>query len=128
MALRIPGAFRRHVRLWSLALVLVAAGASLAAWRLRAQRPQYVTATVTRGVIQRTVNATGALNPVVTVQVGSYVSGTVKTLSCDFNTEVVVGQACATIDPLPFQLIVDEDKAQLGTALAQLRKDRAALT
>src|SRR5262249_21335855 len=65
-------------------------------------------------------------NPVVTVQVGSYVSGTIKTLKCDYNTEVVVGQLCATIDPLPFQLVVDEDRAQARTIEAQLLKDRAA--
>jgi len=63
----------------------------------------------------------------VTVQVGSYVSGTVKSLSCDFNTEVVVGQKCALIDPVPFQLIVDQDRAQVVNSEAQLRKDQASL-
>lgn len=96
-------------------------------WRARSQKPRYVTATVTRGNIQRSVSATGALNPVVTVQVGSYVSGTIKKLGCDYNTEVVVGQVCATIDPVPFQLVVDEDRAQVGTTVAQLKKDQAAL-
>jgi len=93
----------------------------------RGHRLQYVTAAVTRGDIQKNVSTTGALNPVITVQVGSYVSGTVKTLSCDFNTEVVVGQLCATIDPVPFALIVDQDRAQVGTAEAQLKKDQASL-
>jgi HlyD family secretion protein len=63
----------------------------------------------------------------VTVQVGSYVSGTIKSLGCDFNTEVVVGQTCATIDPVPFQLIVDQDRALVVNAEAQLRKDQASL-
>jgi HlyD family secretion protein len=95
--------------------------------RVTRRAPRYVTAPVTKGDVRRSIAATGALNPVVTVQVGSYVSGTVKSLGCDFNTEVVVGQVCATIDPLPFQLIVDQDDAQVGTAVAQLKKDEAAL-
>jgi HlyD family secretion protein len=128
LTLPIVGTLKRRGRLLVLGIVLAVAGASVAAWRMRESRPQYLTAAVTRGSIQRNISATGALNPVVTVQVGSYVSGTVKTLGCDFNTEVVVGQVCATIDPLPFQLIVDQDKAQMGTAVAQLKKDRAALT
>jgi len=97
-------------------------------WRVSHRAPQYVTALVTRGNIQRSVTTTGAIDPVVTVQVGPYVSGTIKSLGCDFNTEVVVGHVCATIDPVPFQLIVDQDKAEVGVAEAQLTKDQAALT
>ena len=103
------------------------AGAGFFWWRVRHQKPRYVAATVTRGNIQRSVSMTGALNPLVTVQVGSYVSGTIKSLGCDYNTEVVVGTVCATIDPVPFQLIVDQDKAEVGVAEAQLKKDKAAL-
>jgi HlyD family secretion protein len=87
----------------------------------------YVTAKVTLGNIRRSVGMTGALNPVVTAQVGSYVSGNIKSWSCDYNTTVKVGQSCALIDPLPFQVVVDEDKADVRTAEAQLVKDRAAL-
>ena len=120
---------RRHRWVWWLVFGVVVLGvAGFFWWRARNQPPKYVTATVTQGTIQRAVSMTGALNPLVTVQVGSYVSGTLKKLYCDFNTEVVVGQVCATIDPLPFQLIVDQDKAQLGTAQAQLTKDSAAQT
>ncbi len=108
-------------------LVIAAAVGGFLWWRSRSHRAQYVTAAVTRGTIQRNIAMTGALNPVVTVQVGSYVSGTVKSLGCDFNTEVVVGTVCATIDPVPFQLIVDQDKAEVDTGVAQVRKDRAAL-
>lgn len=118
---------RRRLALWlSLAVAAILIAAGFLWWRARSQTPRYVTATVTRGAIQRNVSTTGALNPVVTVQVGSYVSGTVKALHCDYNTEVVVGQVCATIDPLPFQLVVAEDQAQVKTVEAQLKKDRAA--
>jgi len=122
------GALRRRRFSWFLAAgAAVLAAAGLLWWRASSQRPHYVTAAVTRGNVRRSVNTTGALNPVVTVQVGSYVSGPVKTLKCDFNTEVVVGQLCAQIDPVPFQLIVDQDRAEVGTAEAQLKKDQAAL-
>ena len=122
------GAFIKKNLVWSLAAVGVLIGAgSLLAWRAGSHKPKYVTALVTRGKIERSVSTTGALNPVVTVQVGSYVSGTVKSLSCDYNTEVVVGQKCALIDPVPFQLIVDQDRAQVVNAEAQQRKDQASL-
>ena len=117
---------RRTFRALAVVVVLFAAG-GVALWRARHRKPQYVTAVVTRGTIQRSVTTTGALNPLVTVQVGSYVSGPIKTLGCDYNTEVVVGQVCATIDPVPFRLVVDQDRAEVGTAEAQLAKDRAAL-
>lgn len=87
----------------------------------------YVTAKVTQGNIRRSVGMTGALNPVVTAQVGSYVSGNIKSWTCDYNTLVKIGQSCALIDPLPFQVVVDQDRADVNTAEAQLIKDRAAL-
>ena len=85
-------------------------------WFVRVPPLHYVTARVTRGDIQRTVSMTGALNPVVTAQVGSYVSGNIKSWSCDYNTLVKVGQICALIDPLPFQVIVDQDEADVHSA------------
>ena len=123
----VTGGFLRRRIVWWLAAGVAVFGVAGLLWGARARKPRYVTAVVTRGNIQRSVSATGALNPVVTVQVGSYVSGTLKSLACDYNTEVVVGQVCATIDPVPFQLIVAEDQAQVGTAVAQLKKDQAAL-
>ena len=96
-------------------------------WGQRGEPPRYVTAVVSRGDIQREVTMTGAVNPVITVQVGSYVSGIVKWLGCDFNTEVKTGQVCARIDPQPFQMVVDQDRADVATAEAQRRKDQAAL-
>jgi HlyD family secretion protein len=118
---------RRALLIWTaVALLIVFAAAALWWWRARNPPLHYVTARVTQGDIQRAVNMTGALNPVVTAQVESFVSGNIKSWSCDFNTLVTKGQICALIDPLPFQVIVDQDTASLHSAMAQLAKDRVA--
>ena len=88
---------------------------------------KYVTTPVTRGEITRTVTATGTVNPELTVIVGSYVSGVIQQLFCDYNSQVKVGQVCAKIDPAPYQTVVDQSKANLAVAKAQLQKDQAAL-
>ncbi|MBW4047848.1 MAG: efflux RND transporter periplasmic adaptor subunit [Proteobacteria bacterium] len=85
----------------------------------------YVTAPATRGAVARTVTATGTVNPVLTVIVGTYVSGVIQSQYCDYNTKVRKGQLCAKIDPRPYQTIVDENMAQLAVARAQLMKDQA---
>jgi len=111
-----------------LLLLAGAAGAGWYWWHGRSAAPRYVTQAVTKGDIERSVTMTGTVDPVTTVQVGSYVSGIVKALGCDFNTEVKIGQVCARIDPEPFQLVVEQDRADLATSDAQLKKDQAALT
>src|SRR6202167_3345869 len=122
-----PGRFRRPLLFGTGVIVLVGLGFAVWWWFIRAPALHYVTARVTRGDIQRAVSMTGALNPVVTAQVGSYVSGNIKSWSCDYNASVKIGQSCALIDPLPFEVVVDQDKADVTTAEAQLVKDRAAL-
>jgi HlyD family secretion protein len=118
---------RKRLLLWAaLALLIVLAAVAVWWWRGRNPPLHYVTARVTQGDIQRAVNMTGALNPVVTAQVESFVSGNIKSWSCDYNTLVAAGQICALIDPLPFQVIVDQDTASLHSAMAQLAKDRVA--
>jgi HlyD family secretion protein len=107
------------------AAAAIVAGGALAFWFLhRAPPVQYVTAPVSRGDVVTTISASGSVNPVVTVQVGTYVSGTIQALSCDYNTRVRKGQLCAKIDPAPYQIVVDEDEADLATAKAQLLKDQ----
>jgi len=88
---------------------------------------QYNTAPVSRGAVTRTVTATGVVNPELTIIVGTYVSGVIQHLYCDYNTQVKKGQVCAEIDPRPYQSVVDQAKANLAVAKAQLEKDKAQL-
>jgi HlyD family secretion protein len=89
----------------------------------------YQTAAVTSGPITQLVTATGTLNPVTNVQVGSQVSGNIQKLFADFNSEVKAGQTVAQIDPALFQAAVTQAEGDLATAqagleLAKLNADR----
>jgi HlyD family secretion protein len=118
-----------HVRWLAIAsvLLLVLAGGAMW-WRLQdSATVHYATMPVTRGGVVRAVTSTGTVNPELTIIVGSYVSGVIQSLSCDYNTKVKAGQICATIDPRPYQSLVDQAKANLDIAKAQLEKDKANL-
>jgi HlyD family secretion protein len=117
-------------RLTSRSVLIALAAAAIAAlylvfFRGSATVVTYVTAAVTRGAIVRTVVATGTVNPVTTVQVGSYVSGPIQAIYADFNSPVKAGQLIAKIDPRPFQVKVAQTSATLANARAQLAKDSA---
>jgi len=89
--------------------------------------PEYRTDPVSRGDIQQTVTATGTVNAVTTVQVGTQVSGTIKFLYVDFNSRVKKGQLIAQIDPATFEAQVEQAKANLLSAEANLDKANTAL-
>lgn len=109
-------------------VVLLAAAIAAVWWKVESPAGvHYVTAPVTRGIVARAVTATGTVNPQLTIIVGSYVSGVIRKLYCDYNTRVKPGQVCAKIDPRPYQTVVDQDKANLAVAKAQLEKDKASL-
>jgi HlyD family secretion protein len=110
-----------------LVLLLVAAAGATWWYTSSGGTVRYTTAAVTRGNVTRTVTATGTVNPVLTIIVGTYVSGVVQDVSCDYNTQVKKGQICAKIDPRPYQTVVDQNKANLDQAKAQLEKDKATL-
>ena len=111
----------------AIALVLLVVGAII--WgSVGSGATVYVTAPATIGPITRGVSATGTVNPELTIIVGTYVSGVIQELTCDYNTQVKRGQTCAKIDPRPYQSIVDETRANLAVANAQLQKDKASLT
>ena len=84
----------------------------------RRRRDEFQTATVTRGPITQAVTATGTLNPVVNVQVGSQVSGNIQKLFVDFNSKVKAGQVVAQIDPALFQATVTQAEGDLASAQA----------
>ncbi|MGH7985797.1 MAG: efflux RND transporter periplasmic adaptor subunit [Candidatus Binataceae bacterium] len=112
------------------AFVIIAAVTALAAvyfLRPRNAAAKWLTAPVTRGPIIRSVIATGTVNPVTVVQVGSYVSGPIQSIYADFNSPVKAGQLIAKIDPRPFAAQVALAHAVVANAHAQLAKDEANL-
>jgi HlyD family secretion protein len=120
---------RRNTRWLIVAGSLVLFGAGVAWWSAsRAHQPiTYLTVPAAPGPVVKSVSATGTVNPVLTIMVGTYVSGVIQDLICDYNTQVRKGQLCARIDPRPYQTVVDQDRANVSMAKAQLEKDRASL-
>lgn len=96
----------------------LAAAAAVGLWFYFSDNAEaaYQTSSVERGKVQASISATGNCNAVVTVQVGSQVSGNIKALYADFNTKVKKGQLVALIDPESFQARVDQAKASLASA------------
>src|SRR6266542_4506627 len=115
-------------------LILGGAGLSLLAaagfyfWGNQSSAPQYMTAKVERGNLRNTVTATGTLQAVTTVQVGSQASGTISSLSADYNSVVKKGQVIAQLDPAVSKAQVDQAHAHLQQAQAGLQQARAAVT
>ena len=120
---------RTHWLLGTVLSLLVTITVAVAWWVLGADRAvHYTTVPVTRGAVIRAATATGTVNPELTIIVGTYVSGVIQELYCDYNTAVKKGQVCAKIDPRPYQTVVDQNKANLAVAKAQLEKDKASVT
>ena len=90
-------------------------------------RPAFRTAAVSRGPLTSAVSATGTLNAVITVQVGSQVSGQIKELHADFNSQVKKDQVIARIDPDTFEAKVNQTKAQVDAARASVLNQQAAV-
>ena len=103
-------------------IVIVLAGVAIfAAFRLRGPGPvQYYTAKVESGDLKQVVEATGTINAVITVQVGSQVSGTISRLYVDFNSKVKRGQVIAQIDPALLEGVLSQAKADYENAKANL--------
>jgi len=96
-------------------------------WGDSSSTPQYLTARVERGNLRNTVTATGALQAVTTVQVGSQASGTISALYADFNSVVKKGQVVAQLDPSTAKAQVEQARANLQNAQAGLANARAAV-
>jgi HlyD family secretion protein len=111
----------------SLAAAAVAIAVAIYFLTGKSANTTYVTEQITQGPIVRSVTATGTVNPVITVQVGSYVSGPIVALYADFNSPVKAGQLIAKIDPKPFEVKVAASQAAVANSRAQLGKDQADL-
>jgi HlyD family secretion protein len=119
---------RRKLTLVSILAVLVLGGAAGFYWWSDGKgKASFRTAPVERGDIQSTISATGTLNAVITVQVGTQVSGTIKELMVDYNSRVKKGMLIARIDPATFEAKVNQAKADLESARASVLNQRAAV-
>ena len=117
---------------WKAGLVVGIAVAGLAfaaAWTLRRapDPPKFLTARVEQGAITSVVQATGTINPLTTVPVGSYVSGTVKYIFADFNSRVHAGQVLSQLDPEVYEAQVTQARGNLENAIANEKNLDAAI-
>jgi HlyD family secretion protein len=114
-------------RLWlGLAALIVVVGAGVYYYRgdVAAETPKLNTAEVTRGGVISTVEATGTLEAVTTVEVSTQVSGTIKTLRADFNSKVSKGQVVAELDPSLFETQVAQERATVVRLRAEIERAR----
>src|SRR5437016_11190045 len=120
--------YRGHKKLVGLAALAVIAMLA-AGWAIRGRSddPNYQTAEVQRGSITSVVEATGTINPLTTVPVGSYVSGTVQYVFADFNSRVKAGQVLAQLDPAIYDAQFIQARGNLANAQASLRNLEAGL-
>ena len=117
-------------RKWLVGLAIVVVGSGVLIFRRGGGgRIQYFTTKVEQGDIRDAVEATGTVNPVITVQVGSQVSGTIATLYADFNSRVHEGEVIARIDPSLLQgalqqALADSESAEAGLTAARADHER----
>ena len=129
LAVAVDYGFRKH-RLIGISTILLLIAIIAAAWWVFNSRAslRYTTMPVSRGAVVHMVTGSGTVNPELAIIVGTSVSGVIQEVYCDYNTVVKKGQLCAKIDPRPFETVVDQGKANLLAAKAQLEKDEASLT
>lgn len=117
---------RRVLSIW-LAVLLVLGAFGVWRWRASTRKPalQVDSSRVERGRIVAKITATGTLSALVTVQVGSQVSGTISALYADYNSQVKKGQLIAKIDPRLYQASVEQGRANYVAAQGNLAKAKA---
>ena len=108
---------------WLVALIILGGGTAVGVkyyYHAGGEKPDYRTAVVARGDVTQAVTATGQLNPVVNVQVGSQVSGIISKLYVDYNSPVKEGQVIAQLDPATFKAASDQAAGDLASSKAAL--------
>jgi len=111
---------------WGLGLVVVVVTGAAAYFRIDADAatPRLMTSRITRGAVVQTVSSTGTLQPVDTVEVGTQISGTIKTLGANFNSIVKKGQVIATLDPALIESQVEQARASVARLRADLEQSK----
>src|SRR5713226_8597892 len=117
----------RYGLLASMKLLRLLPLAALAAACGKKDAASYRLEPVTRGPVSEIVNATGDVSAIVTVNVGSHVSGIIEKLYVDFNSKVKKNQLLATLDPRLFRAQLERADAGLASAKANVEKAQAAL-
>src|SRR5437588_5434258 len=120
---------------WLIIIIIIGGGGAAGIWyyeKTHSSAPQHQTGAVTRGDLIQSVTASGQLNPVVNVQVGSQVSGRINTINVDYNSEVKSNQVIAQIDPATYQAALlradaEAANAKANATLARVQADRAEL-
>lgn len=125
---RSPGR-KRHLKIWLIAALIIAGVTTGVVWKAtgKSDSMQYKTQKAFRGDIVVTVSATGNLEPTNQVDVGTEVSGTIKTVEVDYNDEVKVGQVLARLDTSKLEAQVLKSKAALGAARAKVLETEASV-
>jgi HlyD family secretion protein len=116
-----------HWRVAFWVLLLVLSGAGYALWKkMPAEQPpqKFKTETIARGDVVQTITANGTLNPVVVINVGTQISGTIQKLHVNFNDQVTAGQILAELDPSLLSAALKQSQANLASAEANLRLAR----
>ena len=118
---------KRIILLIIVLLVLAGTGYGFRLWNQGAKESPYISVAVEKGNITQVVTATGTLSAVITVQVGSQVSGAIDKLFADFNSKVKKDQVVAQINQDKFKATVDQGRANLLAAKANVAKAKASL-
>lgn len=124
--MKLPAILQRKLT-WG---ILIGVLAALGLWRCSGgdEAPKYVTSPVSRGEVISRVSASGSLSAVVTVEVGSQVSGRIQSLFADFNSVVKRGELIAKIDPSLFEAAVEQANANVIAARGNVERLRVQAT
>jgi HlyD family secretion protein len=119
-------AYRKHKRItWTIGVIVVVVLSIGAVMKNRASSVRYITMPVRQGNITAMVQSTGTINPLTTVPVGSFVSGTVEYIFADYNTRVHAGDVLAQLDPAVYEAQLTTAKGNLDNTLANVQNLQA---